>query len=78
MKHLYEAIDNYQNYILIRDMDREENDTCICDWNLSEDEVKTIATAFENREYDEKDYAASPEWFPFYEVYTRFNSIRSI
>ncbi|HBI84786.1 MAG TPA: hypothetical protein DDX71_00645 [Ruminococcus sp.] len=78
MKHLYEANDNYQNYILIRDMDRGENDTCVCDWDLSEDEVKQIAEAFERGEYDEKDSVEEPEWFPFDDVHTRFNSFHSL
>jgi hypothetical protein len=78
MKNLYEANDNYQNYILIRDMDRDENDTCVCDWDLSEDEVKKIAEAFERGEYDEKDAVEEPEWFPFDEVRTKFNAFHSL
>lgn len=79
MKHLYKAYDNYQNYILIRDFDRDEDDTIICDWDLSEDEVQTIKDAFERGEYDEKDCVSDDaEWMTWEQAQKQFNSITAL
>lgn len=79
MKHLYEANDNYQNYILIRDFDRDEDDTIICDLDLSEDEVQNIKEAFERGEYDEKDCVSDDaEWMTWEQAQAQFNSITAL
>ena len=42
MKHLYLASDNAMNYLIVRDMDRDENDTAVVNWDLSDDEIRTV------------------------------------
>ena len=77
VKELYEANDNYQNYILIRDFSRDEYDTIICDWDLSEDEVQAIKDAFDRGEYNEKDRVSDAvDWMTFEEAQAMFNDIR--
>lgn len=74
MKHLYYAEDNAYNYIFVRDMDKDENDTLIVNWDLSEDEVDEIVKAFEANEDDTSFYAIEEEnWSPFEEVVGSMN-----
>lgn len=79
MKHLYEACDNYQNYIILRDTSRDEKDTCILDWDLDGDEVEKIANEFHNGKYDERKCVdVKAEWFNFNEMHKRFNEFHSL
>lgn len=71
MKHLYLALDNAMNYLVIRDMDRGENDTAVVNWDLSKDEIADAVSAFEKNENDTSFYAYEPEFEPFANVMGR-------
>lgn len=58
MKHLYIAQTNAMNYIVLRDMNRDENDTAIVDWDVSDDEIKDATP----------DAYEPDEWKPFDET----------
>ena len=77
MKHLYIAQDNAMNYILIRDFSREEDDTIVCDWDLSEDEIEDIKARFERGEYDETSGTSDEaEWMSWEKAQQIYNAIR--
>lgn len=79
MKHLYIAQDNAMNYILIRDFDRGEDDTIVCDWDLSEDEIKEVKERFERGEYDETSGAAEDaDWMAWQDAQQQFNCINAL
>ena len=78
MKHLILAHDNNLNYIIVRDMDRANEDTAIVNWDLSDDEVEEIKKKFEQNENDESFYESEPEWEEFEAVMSRMNDFRHI
>lgn len=76
--HLYEAFDNAQNYILIRDFSRDEDDTMIMDWDLSDSEVQDIVDRFNHGNYTEDDTNGDGEWVTFDEARSMFDEINSL
>ncbi len=57
VKRLYEAQNNYTNYLIIEDTDRSR----VFDWDLCEDEVADFAARFERGEITDAD-ANSDKW----------------
>ena len=49
---VYEGYDNYQNYVIVRDFNRGDDDTMIVDWDLSDDEVYDIADRVNTGRYN--------------------------
>lgn len=68
MKHLYIAQTNAMNYIVLRDMSRDENDTAIVDWDVSDDEIKSATP----------DAYEPDEWKPFDDVMGDMNAFQTI
>lgn len=68
MKHLYIAQTNAMNYIVLRDMSRDENDAAIVDWDVSDDEIKSATP----------DAYEPDEWKPFDEVMDEMNTFQTI
>lgn len=57
MKYLYLAEDNCYNYILVRDLEKDDEcDTLVVNWDLTEEEIKEITKKFEADENDESFY----------------------
>lgn len=71
MKHLYRASDNALTYLIIRDMERGENDTAIADLDLSDADFEKAAADFEAGTLE----TIELEWRPFEEVKAQMNSI---
>ena len=46
MKHLYLGEDNVMNYLFIRDSSRDDLDTYVVSWDLSDDEIAAAENAF--------------------------------
>lgn len=61
MLHIYIALDNALNYVIVRDFDRDDNDAAIVDWDLSDDEIMTILT-MPAEEFANEVHAADLEW----------------
>lgn len=81
MKHLYEAWDNAANYLVVRDMDRDENDTAVVNWDLSEKEIEDAVKAFEEDEDDDSFYANPGEdlnFRPFEEIMDSMNGFKAL
>ena len=79
MKHLYLASDNAMNYLIIRDMERDENDTAVVNWDLSDDEIKSAVAAFEANQDDDSFYAGEElEYEPFETVMNRMNQFEHV
>jgi hypothetical protein len=57
VKRLYEAQNNYTNYLIIEDTDRSR----VFDWDLSDDEVADFTARFEHGEITDAD-TNSDEW----------------
>lgn len=68
MKHLYIAQTNAMNYIALRDMSRDGNDTAIVDWDVSDDEIKSATP----------DSYEPDEWKSFAEVMDDMNTFQTI
>ena len=60
MKHMYVGDTNEMNQIIIRDMDTDT--AAVVEWDLSDDEIKEIASKFTADQNDESWYACEPEW----------------
>lgn len=78
MKHMFYAEDNASNYIIIRDMNADDKDTAIVNFDLSDDEIKEIAEKFVENENDMSFYANEPVWEPFCTIMGNMNEYRSI
>jgi len=59
--HLYVFEDNVQKYVVIRDYSRDEDDSIMCDFDLSDEEIKNIKEQFEAGNYNENNRIA--DWF---------------
>ena len=78
MKHMFYAEDNASNYIVIRDMSADDNDTAIVNFDLSDDEIKEIAKKFGENENDTSFYADEPVWEPFSDIMSSMTMYKSI
>jgi hypothetical protein len=78
MKHMFYAEDNASNYIVIRDMSADDNDTAIVNFDLSDDEIREIARKFAENENDTSFYADEPVWEPFGDIMSSMTMYKSI
>ena len=78
MKNMFYAEDNASNYIIIRDMNADDNDTAIINFDLSNDEIKEIAEKFNENENDTSFYANEPIWEPFSNIMSSMTMYKSI
>ena len=78
MKHLILAEGNNQNYIIIRDMNRGDDDTAIVNWDLSDEEIEEIRNEFKADEDSEKFFEVTPEWQPFEKIINLMNNFEHI
>ena len=78
MKHLYLAEDNYMNFMIIRDMNRGDDDTTIVTGDLSEEEIEDIKKAFAEDENDNHFYELELHWDTFENVMALMNNYKRI
>lgn len=71
MKVFYIASDNCMNYLYMRDMDREEKDCQICDFDLSEEEIKEI---YETQD-EQQDRPSLYPWESYEELRDRMSTM---
>lgn len=82
MIHVYLASDNAMNYLVIRDMDRDDKDAAIIDWDLDDHEVEWSHSLYLNPENDGDIIKAcavcNPEWEPFDDIMARMNQFENL
>ena len=78
MKKMFYTEDNASNYIVIRDMSADDNDTAVVNFDLSDDEIMEIARKFAENENDTSFYADEPVWEPFSDIMRSMTMYKSI
>ena len=78
MKHMFYAEDNASNYIIIRDMSADDNDTAVVNFDLSDDEIREVARKFAENEEDTSFYSCEPDWHPFSDIMSSMTMYKSI
>jgi hypothetical protein len=75
---MFYAEDNASNYIVIRDMSADDNDTAVVNFDLSDDEIKEIAKKFGKNENDTSFYVCEPDCQPFSDIMSSMTMHKSI
>ena len=75
---VYEGWDNFQNYIFVWDLNRDDNDTRIVDWDLSDDEVYDLAKRIYEGEYNIDDNSVGGDWESWDSVTSGMHGFREI
>lgn len=76
MKRLYLASDNYTNYLIIRDFLRDDDDSAIVNWDLTNAEIDEAIFKFGENPDDTSYFARNPdelEFKPFYDLMSNMN-----
>lgn len=82
MKKIYIAYDNVMNYLVIRDMERGEDDTAVINWDFDDDEMEWMHNCYKdpvnNGDIIKACACCAIEWESFEDIKARMNSIREL
>lgn len=69
MKHLYIGQTNAQNFAILRDFDRGEDDSAVIDYDLTDDEIREL--------YAREEELTAEEWETFDAIRDRMTAIQT-